>query len=462
MRVLVVGSGAREHALAWKLAGEGHEVVCAPGNGGTPRRVGAAADDLDGLAQAACDLRVDLSIVGPEAPLAAGLVDLFADRQLKAFGPTRAAARLESSKAWTKAFLQRHGLPTARAEVAETNAEVRRQASRLGFPVVLKADGLAAGKGVWIARNAPEVEDALAARQALGQAGARLLVEEHLEGVELSVLAFTDGHSLAVMPPARDYKRVGDRDTGPNTGGMGGYTWPSYATPDLLAEVEATILRPTIQAMAAEGQPYRGVLYAGLMLTAHGPRVLEFNARFGDPEAQLILPLLDSSLLEVCLAVIEGRLDEARPRWQQAVTCGVVLAAPGYPERPQLGTPISGLDRLPPDILALHAGTALKRAPAPPAVGSSASLPSDERATGTPTLGASPGRKERPAGPPAGWPARRDAPRLVTSGGRVVTLVAAADSLEAARARVYAAAPLVRFEGMHYRSDIGAGALVGV
>jgi phosphoribosylamine--glycine ligase len=410
MRLLVVGGGAREHALAWKLRGEGHQVLCAPGNGGTPQRLGVSADDLDGLARAAREARIELTIVGPEAPLAAGLVDRFAQRGLKAFGPTRAAGRLESSKVWSKAFLQRHGLPTARAEIAESDAQVRRQAEQFGFPVVLKADGLAAGKGVWIARDPRDLEQALAARHALGQAGARLLVEDHLDGVELSVLAFSDGHSLAVMPPARDYKRVGDADAGPNTGGMGGYTWPSYATPEVLGEVEARILRPTIQAMAAEGHPYRGVLYAGLMLTSDGPRVLEFNARFGDPEAQLILPLLDSSLLEVCLAVVEGRLEGTQPRWRQAATCGVVLAAPGYPERPRVGDPISGLDELPSDVLAFHAGTRMSQG------------------------------------------------ALATSGGRVLTLVAAGESVAAARARVYAAAPVVRFAGVHYRSDIGVEA----
>jgi phosphoribosylamine---glycine ligase len=410
VRVLVVGSGAREHALVWKLAGEGHEVVCAPGNGGTPSRLDVSLGDLDGLAGAASTC--EMTVVGPEAPLAAGLVDVLTQRGLTVFGPTRAAAQLEASKVFSKSFLQRHGLPTARAEVAESDAQVRQAAQACGYPVVLKADGLAAGKGVWIARDAAELEAALLARQALGDAGVRVLVEEHLDGDELSVLAFSDGESVALMPPARDYKRVGDGDTGPNTGGMGGYTWPSYASPDLLAEVEARIVQPTIDAMAAEGQPYRGVLYCGLMLTADGLRVLEFNARFGDPEAQLVLPLLESSLLEVCLSVCEGRL--AKPRWREAVSCGVVLAAPGYPERPQLGGSISGLERLPEDVLAFHAGT------------------------------------------------HSSGDGLVASGGRVLTLVARGESLEAARGRVYAAAPLVRFEGVHYRHDIGLEAQAAV
>jgi phosphoribosylamine---glycine ligase len=279
---------------------------------------------------------------------------------------------------------------------------------------VLKADGLAAGKGVWIARDWTELDAALAARAALGEAGAQALVEEHLEGVELTVLAFTDGEAVALMPPARDYKRVSDGDTGRNTGGMGGYTWPTYATRDLLAEIESRILQPTLAGMAAEGHPYRGVLYCGLMLTAHGPRVLEFNARFGDPEAQLILPLLESSLLDVCLAVCDGRMGQAFPRWRNAVTCAVVLAAPGYPEHPRLGAPISGLDTLPQEVLAFHAGT------------------------------------------------RQSDDGLVTSGGRVVALVGQGESLAAARQRVYAAAPLVNFDGVHYRRDIGLDIAVAV
>jgi phosphoribosylamine--glycine ligase len=248
------------------------------------------------------------------------------------------------------------------------------------------------------------------------------------------------------MPPARDYKRVGDGDTGPNTGGMGGYTWPSYATPDLLTQVEHTILRPTVAGMAAEGQPYRGLLYCGLMLTAEGPRVLEFNCRFGDPEAQLILPLLESSLLEVCQSACEGRL--VQPRWSSGATCGVVLAAPGYPERPQLGAPIAGLDRLPPGVLAFHAGTA-------------ACVPEKSRAAIERPLERLQPDPSQPAlgdqGAFAGDPGT-----LVTSGGRVLTLVAVGESLGQARQRVYAAAPLVTFNGVHYRSDIGREAAVAV
>jgi phosphoribosylamine--glycine ligase len=413
MKILIVGSGGREHALAWRLAREGMQVLVAPGNGGTPSAVAIAATDLDGLAALAERERVDLTIVGPEAPLAAGLVDTFAQVGLAAFGPTRAAARLEWSKAWTKDFLGRHGIPTARAVVVGSEGAARRAIARSGLPVVLKADGLAAGKGVFMATNEPEMEtalDELFRRRSLGTAADHVLVEEYLDGRELSVLAFTDGERLAVMPPARDYKRLLDDNRGPNTGGMGGYTRPAYATASLLDEVEQRILRPTLAGMRTEGQPYRGVLYAGLILTSDGPRVLEFNCRFGDPECQLILPLLKSRLTEVCSAVVEGRLDATHVRWEDGRTFGVVLAARGYPNAPAVGDVIDGLDDLPSGVLVFHAGT------------------------------------------------RREAGRLVTAGGRVLTVVAGE------REASYAAVDRIQFEGKQLRRDIGAevaGAVVG-
>jgi phosphoribosylamine---glycine ligase len=413
MKVLVVGSGGREHALAWRLEREGVDVLVAPGNGGTPHAAAVATTDIDGLAGLARQERVDLTIVGPEAPLAAGLVDTFAAQGLKAFGPTRMAARLEWSKAWTKAFLERHRIPTANAEVVESEVAARRAIARLGLPTVLKADGLAGGKGVFVATSDMEVEtalDQLFRRNTLGAAAEQVLLEECLEGPELSVLAFTDGEQLGVMPPARDYKRLLDGDRGPNTGGMGGYCRPSYASPALLAEVEQRVLRPAVAGMQAEGEPYRGVLYAGLMLTRAGPKVLEFNCRFGDPECQLILPLLSSSLLDVCQSVVEGQLSPDALAWTDGRTYSVVLAARGYPEAPETGQPLSGLDDLPAGILAFHAAT------------------------------------------------RRDGDRLVTSGGRVVTLV----GFE--REAVYRAARTVEFEGKRFRGDIGlelATAVVG-
>ncbi len=322
MRVLVVGSGGREHAILWKLAQSplAERLYCAPGNAGTAalaENVPVTTSDVEKLVQAAVELRIDFTIVGPEAPLAAGLVDALTARGLASFGPTRAAAQLEASKAWTKRFLLRHGIPTGRAEIVQSEGDARAALARFGLPAVVKADGLAAGKGVWVAHSPDDAEEALDTlfqRHTLGAAGDVVLIEECLVGPELSVLAFADGERFAIMPPARDYKRLLDEDRGPNTGGMGGYTRPDDATPAVLDRVGRDVIAPTLAAMAMEGHPYRGVLYAGLMLTADGPRVLEFNCRFGDPEAQLILPLLDSDLLATCRAAAEGRLQAEQIR----------------------------------------------------------------------------------------------------------------------------------------------------
>lgn len=401
VKALVVGSGGREHALACHLARDGATVLVAPGNAGTPWRVAVDLTDLDGLVALAHQEHVDLTIVGPEAPLAAGLVDYFTERGLPVFGPTRAAARLEWSKAWTKEFLQRHRIPTARAEVVTSPATAHRAISRTGLPLVLKADGLAAGKGVFVIHEDAEVETAL--DQLFVHLGeATVLVEECLAGPELSLLAFTDGEAIEVMPAARDYKRLRDDDAGPNTGGMGGYTRPSDASPDVLGEIETRVLRPTIEGMAREGHAYRGVLYAGLMLTRDGPKVLEFNSRFGDPECQLILPLLESNLADVCSAVAEGQLRSLRLRWREGRTYGVVLAARGYPAAPEIGDAIDGLDAVPAGVQTFHAGTRLA-----------------------------------------------DDGRLMTAGGRVLTLVGHN------RDAVYRAAQAVQFEGKQFRTDIG-------
>jgi phosphoribosylamine--glycine ligase len=411
--VLVVGSGAREHAIAWRLASAGHAVLTAPGNAGTAATNAAVQPlDIEGLLALARQEQVDLTLVGPEAPLAAGLVDRFQQSGLAAFGPTRAAARLEWSKAWTKDFLRRHAIPTGTADVVSSEAGARQTITRTGLPVVLKADGLAGGKGVFVVTSMAEAEAALEQLfQRLGEAANAVLVEECLEGPELSVLAFTDGENLAVMPPARDYKRLLDGDRGPNTGGMGGYTYPAYATPELLEAVTRSILRPTLRGMHSEGHPYRGVLYAGLMLTRDGPKVIEFNCRFGDPECELILPLLMSDLAEVCESVTSGALRPETVRWREGRSLGVVLAAPGYPDAPRTGGLIEGLDELSNDVMAFHAGTRVA-----------------------------------------------DDGRLLTSGGRVITLV----GFE--RDTVYRAAERVRFEGKQFRADIGSevSSMVGV
>jgi phosphoribosylamine--glycine ligase len=405
LKVLVVGGGGREHALAWKLERDGTQVVVAPGNGGTPGCVSVQPSDSSGLAVLAERERVDLTIVGPEAPLAAGLVDDFAARGLVAFGPTRAAARLEWSKGWTKAFLGRHGVPTAGFEIVDSEVAARRAVGRVQLPVVLKADGLASGKGVFVCLSPADVDAAcrvLFGAGRLGLAAEQVLVEEFLEGPELSVLAFTDGERFAIMPPARDYKRLLDGDRGPNTGGMGGVTWPSYATPDVLEMVAEQVLAPTVAGMASEGNPYRGVLYAGLMLTRAGPRVLEFNCRFGDPECQLILPLLKSNLADTCQAAASGALQPADVEWSRRRTCGVVLAADGYPAAPRAGDAIEGLSDVSSEALVFHAGTQ-----------------------------------------------RLNDGRLVTAGGRVLTVVGFD------RTSAYAAANAIHFAGKQLRSDIG-------
>jgi phosphoribosylamine---glycine ligase len=405
LKVLVVGSGGREHALAWRLGREGVDVTVAPGNGGTPQSAAVQATDIEGLVELAQREAIDLTIVGPEGPLAEGLVDAFTGHGLVAFGPTRAAARLEWSKAWAKDFLQSHDIPTARAEVVHSEPGARRAIRRMGVPVVFKADGLAGGKGVFVALSEADVEDALDQlfrHRSLGDAADQVLVEELLQGPELSVLAFTDGQRLAMMPPARDYKRLLDGDRGPNTGGMGGYTRPIDATPALLELIDASILRPTLAGMRAEGEPYRGVLYAGLMITPAGPKVLEFNSRFGDPECQLILPLLESSLADVCASVVAGQLRPDEVRWSAGQTFGVVLASAGYPSAVQVGEQIKGLDAVAEELHVFHSGT-----------------------------------RTEPDG------------QVVTAGGRVLTVVGFD------RAAVYGAAEGIEFAGKQFRRDIG-------
>lgn len=416
LNVLVVGNGAREHALCWALRRSPRlgALFCAPGNAGTARvatNLPLNADDVDTLATWCADNRVDLVVVGPEAPLAAGLVDALARRGVRAFGPTRHAAIIEASKCWAWEFMERHAIPAPRARVCTDVASGMDAVAELGLPIAIKADGLAAGKGVIVAEGEAEARQALTwllEHRGLGAAGQRVLVQEFLAGTELSVLAFTDGRAVATMPPARDYKRVGEGNRGPNTGGMGAYCPPSLATPALLERVRREILEPTVWGLASEGRPFKGVLYAGLMLTAEGPKVLEFNCRFGDPETQVILPLLASDLLDVLEAVVEGNLHGQEVSWERGAACGVVLASAGYPGSYQTGRVISGLDQLPPDALLFHAGTAL-----------------------------------------------RDG-NVVTNGGRVLTATGTGGDLASARRAAYALAERVSFEGCYYRGDIAA------
>jgi phosphoribosylamine--glycine ligase len=415
MRVLVIGSGGREHALAWKLARSPkvRQMFIAPGNGGTAtvgQNVPIAATDISGLVSFSRQEQIDLTIVGPEVSLVAGLVDAFNAAGLRVFGPTQAAARLEGSKAFAKQFMVEEGIPTAPATIFRDYAAAQAFLRQIVPPVVIKASGLAAGKGVIICPTRQEAEAALRqvmVERAFGDAGDEALVEVCLQGEEVSLLAFCDGRTVVPMLPARDYKRVGDGDEGPNTGGMGGYAPSPYLPPTLVQEIMARVLQPVVDGMRRRGTPYVGVLYAGLMLTDLGPRVLEFNCRFGDPETQSLMPLLESDLVEICLACTEGRLDQIQVHWSSDQAVCVVLASGGYPGDYASGKEITGLEdanRIP--SVVFHAGT------------------------------------------------KQQGGRLVTAGGRVLAVTATAPTLSQARTQVYAAAGQIHFEGMHYRKDI--------
>lgn len=415
MKVLVVGGGGREHALVWKLAQSPRveKLFAAPGNAGMAALatcVNIAADDVDGLLALARQEEVDLTVVGPEAPLVAGIVDAFEAAGLRIFGPTRRAAAIEGSKVFAKELMQKYGIPTARAAVFEDAAEAKKYVRAIGAPCVVKADGLAAGKGVIVAEDveaALDAVDAIMVRRAFGAAGARVLIEERLEGEEASILAFSDGERVVPMLPAQDHKRVFDGDQGPNTGGMGAYAPAPVCPPEVVKRVEEEILLPAIRGLKSEGIPYRGVLYAGLMLTAAGPKVLEFNARFGDPEAQPLLALLAGDLVEVIEAALDGRLDTVQLAWHPGAAVCVVLAAEGYPGTYRKGDVITGLGNVPSDVIVFHAGTA-----------------------------------------------RRDG-ELVTAGGRVLGVTARGADLAEAIDRAYEAVGQIHFSGVHYRRDIG-------
>ena len=423
MRVLVIGGGAREHALCWAVSRSPRltKLYCAPGNGGTAALAeNVALDPMDFAACAdwAAANAIDLTIIGPENPLAGGIADVFVARGLRVFGPGTEATRIESSKAFAKRLMVEASVPTARAEIFTSYDEAiqyldRYEAEGNAYPLIIKADGLAAGKGVVKAENGGEARatlDDFMVRRTLGEAGTTVLIEECLTGTELSLFALCDGQRIALLAPACDYKRALDGDQGGNTGGMGAYSPPAFATPELLARIAATIVRPVVAALAAEGTPFRGLLYAGLMITESGPQVIEFNARFGDPETQVVLPRLESDLLELCDAVAAGALDRvAPPVWSAEAACGVVVAVEGYPGHYAKGLPIAGLDALDPDMLVFHAGTA-----------------------------------RQPDG------------QFVTSGGRVLTLVARGATVAEARAQVYANIARVTFAGARWRTDIAS------
>ena len=424
MRVLVIGSGAREHALAARLAAERDvgELVCAPGNPGISALVRTVPTDLsrpDALVSLAEREQIDLTVVGPELPLSLGVTDRFTERHRLLFGPTAAAARLESSKAFAKALMARYGVPTARFQTCDTPADALAcvRSGVLGFPIVLKADGLAAGKGVVIAANRTEAEVAITAsmtERRFGDAGARLVVEECLSGPEVSFFVMSDGVRALPIGTAQDHKRIFDDDRGPNTGGMGALASSPLIDDALQARVMREIVAPVIAGMVAEGHPFRGFLYVGLMLTPSGPQVIEFNVRLGDPEAQVILPRIEDPLLPLLVAGATGELRQSKCRLSSDKSVGVVLASRGYPDSSEAGCPISGTAEAEalPGVSVFHAGTA-----------------------------------------------RRDG-RLVTAGGRVLTVVARDADLAEAMSRAYTGVGKISFDGMQYRRDIGRKALM--
>jgi phosphoribosylamine--glycine ligase len=423
VKILVVGGGAREHAFAWKLSRERAttSILCAPGNpgiGAVARCVQADPGKPEDILALAAREHVDLTIVGPEMPLGRGIVDVFARKGRRIIGPTAAAAALECSKAFAKEFMARHGVPTARFSVCDSADDAARRIARgeIAYPVVIKADGLAAGKGVVIAEDRGTADAAIREimiNRRFGSAGERVVLEEFLSGHEASYFVLADGMTFMPLSSAQDHKRIFDGDRGPNTGGMGAFAPSPLVTPEVEQRVLDTIVRPVLEGMVREGSPYRGFLYVGLMLTAEGPKVIEFNVRFGDPEAQVILPMLDEELSSILLSATNGELPSRAARLTGHVFVGVVLAAGGYPDSVQTGKVIAGVERADevPDAIVFHAGTATRNG------------------------------------------------HLVTSGGRVLTVVGRGDSYRTAIDAAYDAASRISFEGMQFRRDIGDKAL---
>ncbi|RMF89507.1 MAG: phosphoribosylamine--glycine ligase [Nitrospinota bacterium] len=423
MKVLIVGSGGREHALAWKIRQSPRvdTLFCAPGNAGTATlgtNLPIPAEDVEGLANFATREDIDLTVVGPEAPLVAGIVDVFRQRGLRIFGPTRQAAEIEGSKIYAKSLMQRFHIPTAQSALFSTPEEARAFLPRCTYPVVVKADGLAAGKGAIICRNEGEATEAIEqmmVKRIFGKAGERILIEEFLPGEEASVFALTDGTHLLPLPSAQDHKAVYDQDRGPNTGGMGAYSPAPLVERTGPEKIRQQILEPAVAALAQEGRPYTGVLYAGLMIQQQEPKVLEFNARFGDPEAQVLLVRLEDDLIPALEATIDGTLDQIRLRWRKEAAVCVVMASQGYPGPYEKGKEIQGLEAVAEmeDVVVFHAGTALREG------------------------------------------------KVVTSGGRVLGVTALGETIAAAIERAYTAVKQIWWEGVHYRTDIGQKALRG-
>ena len=415
MKILVVGGGGREHALVWKLAQSPKvsKIFCAPGNAGIADLASCVpipADDVAGLLAFAQREKIDLTVVGPEAPLIAGLADQFIAAGLKIFGPSRRAAEIEGSKALAKEIMAKYGIPTAQYQVFDTVEPAIAYIHQLGAPIVVKADGLAAGKGVIVAEDiatAIQAVKEILEERIFGEAGSRVLVEEFLEGEEVSILAFTDGRVIVPMVSAQDHKRVFDGDQGPNTGGMGAYSPAPVYTPEIARVTMEKILQPTVDGLRAEGRLYQGVIYAGLMLTKDGPKVLEYNARFGDPETQPVLMRLETDLVEIIEAILAGHLAEQEIIWSDQAAVCVVLTAGGYPGSYDKGQVISGLGSSSPGAYVFHAGTA------------------------------------------------RQGDQVVTAGGRILGVTATGETIQAALENAYRAAAKISFAGMHYRRDIG-------
>lgn len=418
MQVLVIGRGGREHAIIWSLqkSDKLEHMYCAPGNAGIAglaECVPIDEQDYDGLLKFAEEQRIDLVIVGPEVPLFGGLVDVFELAGIPVFGPRQNAAVIEGSKVFTKDLMQKYGIPTAAYASFSNYEEARNYLIRQKTPIVIKADGLAAGKGVVVAATLEEAEQALKdmmVNRAFGEAGNQVVIEEFLQGQEMSILAFVNGKVVRPMVPSQDHKPVYDGDRGPNTGGMGTYSPVPHIPASVVDEAVRTILQPTADAMVSEGRPFRGVLYAGLMITEDGPKTIEFNARFGDPETQVVLPRLKTDLLDIFLATVNGNLEQMQIEWSDEAAVCIILASGGYPDAYEKELPIQGLEDVK-DAVVFHAGTAEKNG------------------------------------------------KTVTAGGRVLGVTALGQDLSGARAKAYAAVQQIQFEGKHYRTDIGQKAL---
>jgi len=421
LKVLVVGGGGREHTLAWKIAQSPRvkKVFVAPGNAGTAaiaENLDVWPTDIEGLGNVAKEKGIDLVMVGPEVPLASGIVDYFNYLGIPIFGPTRAAAQIESSKVFARQLMEKHGIRCPKGAVFSSHAEASEYLRQHDLPVVIKADGLAAGKGVIIADSLPEAQKALddiMVAKIFGPAGHGVIIDEYLSGPEVSLIGFTDGKTVSSMMPACDYKKVGDNDQGPNTGGMGSYSPPGLFSRQMAKDVARGILLPAVKALAKAGMPYKGVLYAGLMIVKGEPVVLEFNARFGDPETQVILPLLKTDLVDILLAVVHGKLAEIKIEWRHQACVGVVMSSGGYPGSFKTGLPVKGIDSVDKDVLVFHAGTKL-----------------------------------------------RNDGVVYTDGGRVFTVVGVGKNMAEAREKVYRNIDRIHFEGCYYRKDIALREIV--